>query len=56
MKLIKNTLLALACIGVAAATQAETHLQTNPTAGNMGLVLNITSADHIMELALPFAC
>jgi len=56
MRLIKNTLLALACISVVAATQAKTHLETNPSAGNMGLVLNITSADHIMGIALPFAC
>lgn len=49
MKFIKNTIFALLSCGVLA------NFETKPTAGNIGLVLNTTSTEHILQTALPLA-
>ena len=50
MKFLKNTIFALLCCGVLA------NLEIQPQAGNIGLVLNTTSTEHILQTAIPLAC
>ena len=50
--MIRNiTMLALLCFGVLA-----NNYQVAPTVGNIGLVLNTTSVEHVLTTALPLAC
>jgi hypothetical protein len=49
MKSLRNAILALLCCGVLA------NLDIAPTAGNIGLVLNTTSVEHVLTTALPLA-
>lgn len=49
MKSLRNAMFALLCCGVLA------NLDIAPTAGNIGLVLNTTSVEHVLTTALPLA-
>ena len=51
MNSVRNTVLALLCYGVLA-----NYSTTTPTAGNIGLVLNTTSVENVMTIAMPLAC
>jgi len=46
---LRNAMFALLCCGVLA------NLDIAPTAGNIGLVLNTTSVEHVLTTALPLA-
>jgi hypothetical protein len=51
MKSLRNMMVALLCCGVLA-----NNYQVAPTPGNIGLVLNTTSMEHVLTTALPLAC